>query len=66
MHPLARGAGGDPFHGGGKHWESQTDPEWQTLAAWVKGATTLAVTIEDDRRINDAPAHAASCHAHWC
>jgi cytochrome c553 len=42
MHPLARGAGGDPFHGGGKHWESQTDPEWQTLAAWVKGATTTS------------------------
>jgi cytochrome c553 len=40
MHPLARTAGGDPFHGGGKHWSSQDDPEWQTLAAWVKGATT--------------------------
>jgi len=40
MHPLARSAGGDPFHGGGKHWNSQSDPEWQTLAAWVKGATT--------------------------
>ncbi|MCC7243700.1 MAG: hypothetical protein IT180_17395 [Acidobacteria bacterium] len=40
MHPLARGAGGDPFHGGGKHWTSQSDAEWQTLAAWVQGATT--------------------------
>ena len=39
MHPLARDAGGDPFHGGGKHWSSQSDPEWQTLAAWVRGAT---------------------------
>jgi hypothetical protein len=38
MHPLAPAAGGDPFHAGGKHWTSQSDPEWQTLAAWVKGA----------------------------
>ncbi len=35
MHPLAVSAGGDPFHAGGKHWQSQSDPEWQTLAAWV-------------------------------
>ncbi len=35
MHPLERSAGGDPFHGGGKPWRSQSDPEWQTLAAWV-------------------------------
>lgn len=42
MHPLARSAGGDPFHGGGKHWNSQSDPEWQTLAAWVRGATTTS------------------------
>ena len=42
MHPLARTAGGDPFHGGGKHWDSQNDAEWQTLAAWVKGATTTS------------------------
>jgi hypothetical protein len=38
MVPLAAEAGGDPFHPGGKHWRSQTDPEWQTLAAWVRGA----------------------------
>src|ERR1700722_7337553 len=37
LHPLAKDAGGDHFHGGGKHWKSQDDPEWQTLAAWVKG-----------------------------
>jgi hypothetical protein len=35
MHPLAHEAGGDPFHAGGKHWTSQSDPEWQTLVAWV-------------------------------
>jgi hypothetical protein len=38
VHPLAHEAGGDPFHAGGKHWTSQDDPEWQTLAAWVNGA----------------------------
>lgn len=38
VHPLAPEAGGDAFHAGGKHWTSQDDPEWQTLAAWVKGA----------------------------
>ena len=32
-------AGGDRFHAGGKHWKSQSDPEWQILAAWVRGQT---------------------------
>ena len=36
--PLAEEAGGSDWHGGGKHWHSQNDPEWQTLAAWVRGA----------------------------
>jgi len=39
LHPLAAQAGGDHFHAGGKHWKSQSDPEWQTLAAWVNGET---------------------------
>jgi hypothetical protein len=38
-HPLAQQAGGDPAHGGGKHFESQDNPEWLTLKAWVFGAT---------------------------
>jgi hypothetical protein len=38
-HPLAEQAGGDFFHSGGKHWASQSDPEWQTLKAWVVGET---------------------------
>ena len=38
-HPLAESAGGDPQHDGGKHWTSKDDPEWQTLAAWVRGET---------------------------
>jgi len=37
MHPLAEEAGGDDFHGGGHHWKSQEDPEWQAMAAWVRG-----------------------------
>jgi hypothetical protein len=37
IHPLTTEAGGDLFHNGGKHWNSQSDPEWQTLLAWVKG-----------------------------
>ena len=36
-HPLAKSAGGDVFHAGGKHWQSQNDAEWQVLAAWVRG-----------------------------
>src|SRR5262245_23193211 len=37
VHPLAKDAGGDVFHGGGQHWKSKDDPEWQVLAAWVRG-----------------------------
>ena len=37
INPLATDAGGSHWHGGGKHWQSQQNPEWQTLAAWVRG-----------------------------
>lgn len=36
-HPLAKEAGGDEFHGGGRQFTSKTDPDWQTIAAWVRG-----------------------------
>jgi hypothetical protein len=36
-HPLAPEAGGDHFHAGGRRWPSRDDPEWQMLAAWVRG-----------------------------
>jgi len=39
VHPLAEQAGGDPHHGGGQQFGSQNDPEWQTLKAFVLGAT---------------------------
>ena len=42
VHPLAEDAGGDFFHSGGKHWQSQSDPEWQTLKAWILGRKTGA------------------------
>jgi hypothetical protein len=38
--PLAHEAGGTEFHPGGKHWTSRDDPEWKTLAEWVKNAST--------------------------
>jgi YVTN family beta-propeller protein len=38
-HPLDEAAGGDAHHDGGKHWKTKEDPEWQMLAAWVRGAT---------------------------
>jgi hypothetical protein len=36
--PLAHEAGGTEFHPGGKHWATQDDPEWKTIADWVKNA----------------------------
>src|SRR5260370_28672630 len=41
LHPLAQEAGGDPAHAGGKFWKSQQDPEWQMLAAWVRGNSSV-------------------------
>ena len=39
LHPLEESAGGDFYHSGGKHWSSQSDPEWLVLKAFVEGAT---------------------------
>ena len=39
LHPLDESAGGDFYHSGGKHWSSQTDPEWLILKAFVEGAS---------------------------
>jgi YVTN family beta-propeller protein len=38
IHPLAPEAGGDAFHSGGRQFESQNDPDWLTIADWVRGA----------------------------
>ena len=40
VHPLAPEAGGDPFHSGGRQFESQADSDWVTLAEWVRQAGT--------------------------
>jgi len=40
VNPLAQEAGGSHWHGGGKHWRSQDDPEWQALASWVRTSST--------------------------
>lgn len=45
-HPLDPHAGGDNYHSGGRRWLSQDDPEWQMLAAWVRGETPTCV-VED-------------------
>ena len=37
-HPLAPEAGGDLFHSGGRQFRSQDDPDWQTIANWVRQA----------------------------
>jgi hypothetical protein len=37
LHPLAKEAGGDEFHSGGRQFTSKSDPDWQTIAAWVRG-----------------------------
>ena len=37
-HPLAPEAGGDIFHSGGRQFESQNDPDWQAIAAWIRSA----------------------------
>ena len=39
MNPLTEESGGSHWHAGGKHWSSQSDPEWQALARWVNRTT---------------------------
>ena len=39
VHPLEPAAGGNEFHTGGRQFSSQDDPQFRTLAAWVRGET---------------------------
>jgi YVTN family beta-propeller protein len=61
-HPLPASAGGDPFHGGGKHFADQDDPEWRIMADWVAGAssrqpiTNLAARIIQTNAAGDGAA----------
>jgi len=41
VHPLRHQAGGDESHGGGPQFTSANEPEWQVLAAWVRGDTAV-------------------------
>lgn len=42
LHPLAPEAGGDAFHSGGRQFASQDDPDWRTMAEWVRGGNNAA------------------------
>lgn len=48
-HPLAPAGGGDYFHGGPRRWATTDDPEWQMLAAWVRGETPQCVVGRENR-----------------
>ena len=36
--PLAHEAGGNEFHSGGRQFATQNDPDWKTIADWVRAA----------------------------
>jgi hypothetical protein len=42
LQPLAPEAGGNPYHSGGRQFETKNDPEWKILAGWVAGKATKA------------------------
>jgi YVTN family beta-propeller protein len=42
IHPLAPEAGGEAFHSGGRQFASPSDPDWQTIADWVRGVRAEA------------------------
>ena len=64
IHPLTPGAGGDPHHDGGKHWTSKDDPEWQTLAAWVRGETLRAEAPTKSGKVRIIQTNAAGDNVH--
>jgi hypothetical protein len=37
LQPLDPHAGGNPYHSGGRQFESRNDPNWKVLAEWVNG-----------------------------
>jgi hypothetical protein len=37
LKPLHPDGGGSYTHNGPRRWQSRSDPEWQMLAAWVRG-----------------------------
>ena len=63
-HPLAEEAGGDASHDGGKHWRTQDDPEWQMLAAWVRGDTLTKTTPPAPTKVRIIQTNAAGDDVH--
>jgi len=63
-HPLAPEAGGDDFHGGGRHWYWRDDPEWQTLAAWVKGASSASAATASGSPVRIVQTNSAGDNIH--
>ena len=45
MNPLTEEAGGSHWHAGGKHWTSQTDPEWALTFCVVTIRTTRSFHV---------------------
>src|SRR6187399_2002112 len=64
LHPLVEAAGGDPIHDGGKHWKTQDDPEWQTLAAWVRGQTLASFKPANGGKVRIIQTNAAGDSVH--
>ena len=62
LHPLSAEAGGDPVHDGGRHWTSKNDPEWLTLAAWVRGEKETAPAPAKNVRIIQTNAAGDNVH----
>ncbi|MDP2140032.1 MAG: YncE family protein [Gammaproteobacteria bacterium] len=61
-HPLDASAGGDPFHGGGKHFANRSDPEWRIMAAWAAGAVSRAPAADTVVRIIQTNAAGDNSH----
>src|SRR5215467_7046824 len=51
IHPLAPEAGGDAFHSGGRQFETQNDPDWLSLAEWVRSAPTASNPKSNSRSL---------------
>ena len=64
LHPLVEAAGGDPIHDGGKHWKTQDDPEWQVLAAWVRGQTLSTFKPANGGKVRIIQTNAAGDNVH--
>lgn len=63
LHPLEERAGGDFYHNGGKHFASQSDPEWQVLKAWVMGQTS-STTPTAERKLRIIQTNSAGDNVH--